>query len=45
MPYPKLEADGLTVKLVAKGVVEDSESWNSMKLVVADVGDRLLDSW
>jgi hypothetical protein len=55
--YPTIEADGLTVQLVASGLVnavnvntaDDSSSggggWNTMKIVIADVGDRMLDSW
>ena len=41
--YPKIEADGFTTHLVAKG--KPNDEWNTIKLVVADVADRILDSY
>ncbi len=41
--YPKIEADGFTTHLVAKG--SPHNDWNTIKLVVADVADRILDSY
>ncbi|KAL7552796.1 hypothetical protein ACHAWF_016052, partial [Thalassiosira exigua] len=41
--YPRVEADGFTTKLTASGVPNDG--WNAVKLVIADVADRILDSW
>ena len=41
--YPEIEADGFTVKLTAKGT--PNNEWNTIKLVIADVADRILDSW
>ena len=62
--FEKIQADGLTVQLVASGDVltsvvspnpgdttatgddsVDGSSWNTLKIVIADVGDRMLDSW
>ena len=46
--YQTVEADGLTSKLTAKGNPRSdlvNDGWNTMKLVVADVGDQKLDSW
>lgn len=47
--YQSVEADGLTSKLTARGYpktgVTGAQDWNEIKLVVADVGDTLLDSW
>jgi hypothetical protein len=48
--YQSIEADGLTSKLTARGVPKQigdagSDGWNTIKLVVADVGDDILDSW
>ena len=62
--FDKIQADGLTVQLVASGDVssvvstnpgdttatgddsiDGSSSWNTLKIVIADVGDRMLDSW
>lgn len=41
--YPKIEADGFTTHLVAEG--KPVNGWNTIKLVVADVADRILDSY
>jgi hypothetical protein len=46
--YKLVEADGLTSKLTARGYPKTTageQDWNEIKLVVADVGDDLLDSW
>jgi len=43
-PYPHIEADGLTSMLRARGSTVVNE-WNTLKVVIADVGDRILDSW
>lgn len=47
--YPNVEADGITSKLTARGnpktVTGGDDGWNTIKLVVADVGDAILDSW
>lgn len=56
--YPLIEADGLTVQLIASGTVDvsdvsdeengldkEEEIWNTIKIVIADVGDNMLDSW
>ena len=46
VPYPQIEADGFTDTLMAYGVpYEDAGEWNIIKLAVADVGDKILDSW
>ena len=42
--YPQIEADGFTTQLTAEGIVKLNE-WASMKIVIADVGDRWIDSW
>ena len=41
--YHSVEADGFTTLLTASAVPNDG--WNSVKLVVADVADRILDSF
>ncbi|KAL3798635.1 hypothetical protein ACHAW5_001279 [Stephanodiscus triporus] len=44
--YPRVEADGFTNQLTARGLpVTDGGGWNNMTLVISDVGDPLLDSW
>lgn len=44
--YDNIEADGFTSKLTAVGdPYTDPEQWNTIKMVVGDVGDALLDSW
>lgn len=44
--YPTIEADGFTTKLTAYGKPHTNQGeWNTIKLVVADVGDAILDSW
>lgn len=51
--FPKVQADGLTIQMVASGIVDSTiptddnkeEGWNRIKFVIADVGDRMLDSW
>ena len=44
--YPHIEADGFTNILVAMGEPNpDPNAWNTMKLIVSDVGDAKLDSW
>ena len=44
--YPTIEADGFTDTLTAYGEpYSNSDTWNTIKLAVGDVGDRLLDSW
>jgi hypothetical protein len=44
--YPTIEADGFTDTLTAYGEpYSNSSMWNTIKLAVGDVGDRLLDSW
>ncbi len=46
MIYPNIEADGFTDTLTAFGApYSNSSMWNTIKLAVGDVGDRLLDSW
>ena len=42
--YPSIEADGFTTKLIARGATIPGE-WNTIKLAVADVADRILDSY
>ncbi len=42
-PYSKVEADGFTTLLTAKAT--PVAGWNTMKIVIADVGDGELDSW
>ena len=42
-PFPRIEADGFTTELQASAKV--LPGWNSLKLVVGDVGDGNLDSW
>ena len=51
---PLVNADGLTAQLEASGVVNSTGTssttgvdggWNTFKIVIADVGDRMLDSW
>ena len=42
--YPLIEADGFTTKLVATGTPIKGE-WNTIKLGIADVSDRILDSY
>ncbi|KAL7543599.1 hypothetical protein ACHAXR_012911, partial [Thalassiosira sp. AJA248-18] len=41
--YPLIEADGFTTKLIASGTPH--EEWNTIKLAIADVADRILDSY
>lgn len=44
--YPHIEADGFTNILTAMGEPNpDPLAWNTIKLIVADVGDAKLDSW
>jgi hypothetical protein len=43
MIYPQIEPDGFTMILTAHGTPNDSV--NTIKIVVADVGDGILDSW
>ena len=44
--YPRIEADGFTDILTATGSPNSNPLvWNNMTLVVADVGDAILDSW
>lgn len=43
MIYPQIEPDGFTMILTAHGLPNDSV--NTIKIVVADVGDGILDSW
>lgn len=44
--YHKMEADGFTNTLTAYGTpYTDANEMNHIKLAVADVGDRILDSW
>jgi hypothetical protein len=44
--YPHIEADGFTNTLIAMGEPNpDPLAWNTMKLIVSDVGDAMLDSW
>ena len=43
MIYPQIEPDGFTVILTAHGTPNDGV--NTIKIVVADVGDGILDSW
>ena len=44
--YPRIEADGFTDILTATGSPNPNPLiWNNMTLVVADVGDAILDSW
>ena len=45
VPYPKIEADGFTTKLVATGSPLQNGEWNTIKLAIADVADRILDSY
>ena len=42
--YPQIEADGFSTQLTAKGSVNLNE-WTPMKIVIADLGDRWVDSW
>ena len=43
--YPRIEADGFTDTLTATGLPNsDLLIWNNMTLVVADVGDTVLDT-
>lgn len=42
--YPQIEADGFTTQFTAEGSVNLNE-WTRMKIVIADVGDRFIDSW
>ena len=42
-PFPRIEADGFTTELQTSAKV--LPGWNSLKLVVGDVGDGNLDSW
>ena len=43
---PTVEADGFTTILTAWGTpLSDPNAWNTIKLVVGDVGDSYLDSW
>ena len=44
VPFPNFEADGFTSTLTASGPVNNGIA-NSFKLAIADVGDRILDSW
>eukprot|EP00986_Skeletonema_menzelii_P009798 scaffold4562_cov132-Skeletonema_menzelii.AAC.4 len=41
--YQNVEADGFTVQLTARA--KPVEGWNTVKLAIADVGDRAFDSW
>jgi hypothetical protein len=44
--YPNLEPDGFTVILTAIGdPYQDPDQTNTIKIVVGDVGDGILDSW
>ena len=47
--YESVEADGFTTKLMASSILPtDGDSgggWNKVKFVIADVADRILDSW
>jgi hypothetical protein len=44
--YPNLEPDGFTVILTAIGDPwQDPDKTNTIKIVVGDVGDGILDSW
>ena len=44
--YPNIEPDGFTVVLTAIGdPFQDPEKTNTIKIVVGDVGDGILDSW
>ena len=44
--YPKMEADGFTDTMIARGNPKsDAAEWNTIKLAVGDVGDSILDSW
>ena len=50
--YQSVEADGFTTMLTASATLppyvgnnSTGGSWNSVKLVIADVADRILDSW
>jgi hypothetical protein len=44
--YPRIEADGFTDILTARGSPNANPlTWNNMTLVVSDVGDGILDSW
>ena len=42
-PFPYIEADGFTKKMSANSKL--NEGWNTIKVVIADVGDATLDSW
>jgi len=44
MQYPQIEADGFTTLFTAEGNLDFNE-WIPMKIVIADVGDRFIDSW
>lgn len=41
--YPRIEADGFTSMLQASGT--PNIEWNTIKLAIADVQDKLYDSW
>ena len=46
MIYPQVEADGFTVILTAHGTpYQNPDQTNTVKIVVGDVGDGILDSW
>jgi len=46
MVYPQMEPDGFTIILTAHGTPwQNSDQTNSIKIVVGDVGDGILDSW
>ena len=46
MIYPQIEPDGFTNILTAYGTPkQNSKKWNTIKIVVGDVGDGILDSW
>ena len=42
--FPQIEADGFTTILTATHETVVGE-WNTLKMVIADVGDYMLDSW
>ena len=46
MIYPQIEPDGFTVIFTASGIPhQDPQQTNTIKIVVGDVGDGILDSW
>ena len=44
MQYIEIEADGFTSIMTASGATNET-GWNTIKLVIADVSDRILDSY